>query len=87
MNNKNIVDFKTAQELKEFVSNASDRIFELEDALYQILDSSKLDVAKELAADVLGEDLESFLEEEKFEELDFEDDTNVAWDMMPDEEK
>lgn len=69
----NVIDFTNILNVKEFVESASERIGELECALYDILDTERLDIAKEIAADVLEEDLEAYLEEDKYAELDFDD--------------
>jgi len=44
----------------------------LTDAMYEILDSNRLDIAKEVAADAIGEDLEEYLSESR-SELNFHD--------------
>ncbi len=79
-----VVDFTSAKNIKDFVETANDRIFQLEDSLYAILDCHRIDVIKEIAAEVLNEDLESYLEEDKVQELDFDDDTDgearLPWD-------
>lgn len=72
---ENIVDFKSTKALKDFVSTANERILALEHALYTILETDRIDVIKEIAADVLGEDLDIYLEEDIMEELDFEDES------------
>ena len=77
---KNIVNFNSVKAAKEFMLNANARIGELEHALYKILDQKRLDVIHELAADVLGEDLEVYLEDDCLEELDFEDEPTNSWD-------
>ncbi len=64
------IDFTAAKRTKEFIETVNERNGELENALYQILDVTSLEAAKELAADVLGEDLAIYLEPE----LDFEND-------------
>lgn len=46
-----------------------------EDALYRILNTDRIDVAKEVAADALGEDLEDFLDEDQLDMLDLDDET------------
>lgn len=45
---------------------------EYNEALYRVLESDRLDIAKEIAADALGEVLEEYLENDR-EELDFVD--------------
>lgn len=45
----------------------------LKDGLYRVLDSNRLDVAKEIAADALGVELEEHLNRD-LEEIDFVDD-------------
>jgi hypothetical protein len=51
----------------------------LEDALYDILESSSLFIAKEIAAEALDVNVEEYLEDDRDEELDFEEDdvTNI----------
>jgi hypothetical protein len=81
-----VVDFKSAKAVKDFIETASDRILQLEDAHYAILDCHRIDVIKEISAEVLGEDLESYMEEDiaGVKELDFENDTDdnmgLPWD-------
>jgi len=78
----NLIDFTSARSIKEFVTTANDTIYRLEHALYQILDTSRLDVAKEIAADVLEEDLDTYLEDDNLKELDFEDDgDSLPWEQ------
>tara|TARA_R110000851_G_scaffold33135_3_gene88275 strand:- start:416 stop:613 length:198 start_codon:yes stop_codon:yes gene_type:complete len=49
------------------------RVIELEDVMFKILNCSRLDIAKELAADIMEEDVGGYLEyDEDFGELDFE---------------
>ena len=79
-----VVDFTAVKSIKEFVLTANERIYELESALYAILDMTHLDHVKETAADVLGEDLEVYLEAENIKELDFENDDYNDW--LPGEE-
>jgi hypothetical protein len=54
--------------------------------LYRILDAKDLGIAKELAADVLGEDLETYNEADDLTELDFDDDNNLPWEDIKEEE-
>ena len=68
----NVIDFTSAKAVKEFIETASHRIYDLEATLYDILECSRLDVAKEMAADVLEEDIDVYLEEDNCAELDFE---------------
>lgn len=80
-----VIDFSAAKSVKEFVETASGRIYELEDALYAILDCHRVDVIKEIAADALGEDLETYMEEDSVKELDFDtdaadDNISLPWD-------
>ena len=78
-----IVDFQSAKAVKDFVETASQRIYELEDALYAILDCHRLDVVKEIAAETLGEDIEVYLEVDgALHELDLDRDDNMGlpWD-------
>ncbi len=76
---QNIINLKACRSVKELVTTAQDTIGRLENALYEILDAKSIEAAKELAADALDEDLESYLEEDDLdlEELDFEDDTKI----------
>ena len=76
----NTIDFKAVKDTKEFIENANNRIFELENALYKILETKDLAAIQELAADVLGEDLDTYLEGELLPELNFEDDKNIVWE-------
>lgn len=83
----NVVDFKSAKMVKEFIETAGQRIYELEDSLYAIIDCHRLDIAKEIAADVLNENLDILLEEDTgVEELNFDDDTSgemgLPWDEI-----
>lgn len=82
----NTINFQAAKVTKEFIEEASERIFELENALYKILETEDLTEAKDIAAEALGEDLEEYLEdeEEEYEPLDFEN--NIYRDEMYDEE-
>lgn len=80
-----VVDFKSAKAVKDFIETASDRIHDLEDAHYAILDCNRIDVIKEISAEVLGEDLEVYLEEDTADvkELDFDatdDNMGLPWD-------
>jgi hypothetical protein len=62
------------------------KINHYKEALYGILDSHRLDVAKEIAADVLGECLEEYLHSD-IEELDFEDeDTELDYSLLDNDE-
>ena len=74
----NVVDINKIKDIKAFVETANERIIDLEQCLYDILECSRLDVAKEMAADVLDEDLDSYLEEDNLEELDFDNDQCVT---------
>ena len=82
----NIVDLRSARAVKEFINTASDQILRLEDALYNIMSARDIQIAKEIAADALDEDLEIYNEEDIYDELDFEDDDNIAWDDITSEE-
>lgn len=78
-----VIDFKSHKAVKDFIDTASDRIYQLEDGLYAILDTNRIDVIKEIAADLLNEDLEIYLEEDaQIKELDFDTDDNMGlpWD-------
>jgi uncharacterized protein (UPF0264 family) len=77
-----VIDFSSARAIKEFVQTANEKIMLLEQALYEILEEKDLFNIKEIAADVLGEDLDAYLEEDDLSktELDFEDDTKINWD-------
>ena len=72
----NTVNFQAVKATKEFIEEANERIFELENALYKILDAKDLVEAKDISADVLGEDLQEYLdgteEESDYTPLDFE---------------
>ncbi len=72
MTNTNVVDFTSTKNVKEFIETAQLQIQKLEHALYQIMETKSLEAAKELAADALDEDLDTYLEEDDLEELDFE---------------
>jgi hypothetical protein len=65
---------------KEWIEEMNTRMLELENALYGILDAKDIDIAREIAADVLDEDLEIYMEEDNLDELDFDDDGNLPWD-------
>ena len=84
----NIVDLRSVKSVKEFVETANDQIMRLTNALYDIMDSKNLDEMKEIAAEALDEDLEEYLLEDNLEmaELDFEDDSNVPWDDIREED-
>lgn len=61
---------------KEFQQNLEDitRIAptaQLEEALYRVLNASRLDVAKEIAADAVGEDVEEYLADNDLDDLEF----------------
>lgn len=58
---------KQFQETLKEISDKSEAL-QYEEALYRILDAGRLDVAKEIAADVLGEDLEEYLEQSDLDE-------------------
>jgi hypothetical protein len=77
MSEDTVINFTNVKNIKEFTMTANARIIDLEQCLYDILECSRLDRVKEMAADVLGEDLDSYFEEER-EELDFEDDTKIG---------
>lgn len=79
MTNRKIIDFKSVKSIKELVLTANETIGELENALYNILDAKSITEAKIIAADVLNEDLDTYMEEDDLEELDFE-----AEDWNPD---
>lgn len=80
-----VVDFNNVKQMKDFIENYHQNVLALENALYAILDTDRLDIAKELAAEALDEDLEVYLEED-YAELDFEqeiyleDDVSLPWD-------
>lgn len=85
MNNRNktsnnTIDFNSARSLKEFVTTANDQILKLEHALYSILETDRIDVIKEIAADAVGEDIDIYLEQDNLDELDFDDDTKIIWE-------
>jgi hypothetical protein len=85
----NIIDIGSARAVKSFIegaNSANDYILDLEDTLYRILDAKDLGIAKELAADVLGEDLETYNEADDLTELDFDDDNNLPWEDIKEEE-
>ena len=80
-----VIDFRSAKLVKEFVETAGQRIYDLEDCLYSIIDCHRMDVIKEMAAEALNEDLDILLEpEDGVQELNFEDDTSgemgLPWD-------
>ena len=83
----NTINLTSARSLKEFIATANDKILKLENTLYEILETKSLEAAKELAADVLGEDLDVYLEEDSLEELDFENNTYVEEQLELDFEK
>lgn len=70
MTNKPL-DFVATKRLRDIAEETTERNRELENALYQILDSKSLDYAKEIAADILGEDLEIYSELELDLDSDF----------------
>ncbi len=82
----NIVDFSSAKAVKDFIDEANDHIFRLENALYDIMDAKDIQITKEIAADALDEDLDVYLEEDDLTELDFDDDGNLPWDDIKDED-
>lgn len=49
------------------------------DTLYRILDCDRLDIAKELAADALGEDVDEFLDDYDLDELEFFNDNEEVY--------
>ena len=80
--NTNIVNLSSARSVKDFVLTANDRITALEQALYDILDCHRLDVAHEIAAEILNEDLDSYFAADDLSqgELDFDND-ELIWEM------
>ncbi len=54
------------------LAQQQEHIKQLEEALYHVLDSNRLDIAKEHAAEALGEELEEYLERDLIE-IDFMD--------------
>ena len=50
----------------------------LEDALRRVLQAGRLDVAKEIAAEVLDEEVEEHIDDEGFENLDFIDEAEES---------
>lgn len=81
-----VINLSSVRSVKDFIEEANDHILRLESALYDILDCKDLQIAKEIAADVLDEDLEIYLEEDDLEELDFDDDTKLPWKDIPEGE-
>lgn len=80
---ENIVNLKACRSIKELALTAQETIGALEHALYNILDTDRLDIAKEIAADALNEDLETYLEDDDLEELDFDNEyynKDLNWD-------
>lgn len=78
---QNIVNLKACRSIKELALTAQETIGCLEDALYNILDANSIEAAKEIAADILDEDIEVYLEEDNLDEPDFfEDDFNMFGD-------
>jgi len=75
---ENIINLKSCRSIKELALTAQETIGTLENALYAILDANSIDEARELAADVLGEDLGVYLEEDDLSELDFDED-DLPW--------
>lgn len=75
-----VLNLASAKSVRDFLEEANENILRLENALYQIMDCKDIESAKELAADALNEDLETWLEEDNLEELDFDDDGKVPWD-------
>ena len=78
----NVFDINNALKVKEFISEANETILMLENALYLVLEQTDLKDAKQVAADALGEDLNTYLEADDLSELDFEDDTNLPWEEI-----
>lgn len=61
------------------------KLQEYEEALYRVLDSTKLELAKEYAADALGENLDEYLyieTEDATDDLDFynNEDGNIIYE-------
>lgn len=83
----NVVSLAEVKDYKEYALNAMATIQVLEYALYGILEATALDDAKEIAAEVLDEDLETYLEEDDLEELDFDDPDKVHWGGIEDLEE
>ena len=83
-NEDKLIDFTSTKSVKEFVETANERILELEQAHYLILETNRIDVIKEISANVLGEDLEIYLEEDSLDQLDFDDEELSMG--LPDEE-
>jgi hypothetical protein len=72
---------------KEWIEEMNTRMLELENALYGVLDAKDIDIAREIAADALEEDLDIYMEEDNLEELDFDDDDNLPWDDINETEE
>ncbi len=83
-NEDKVIDFTSTKAVKEFIETANERILELEQAHYLILETNRIDVIKEISANVLGEDLEIYLEEDSLDQLDFDDEELSMG--LPDEE-
>ena len=79
---KNIINLRACRSIKEMALTAHETIVELETALYDILDVNSIEAAKELAADVLDEDLEIYFEEEGTDYLD----ESLMWEPSDDED-
>jgi hypothetical protein len=75
-----VISLQDAQSNKDWIEEMNIRMIELENALYGVLDAKDIDIAREIAAEVLNEDLETYMEEDNLDELDFDDDGNLPWD-------
>jgi hypothetical protein len=82
----NIVNLRSARAVKEFIETANEHILILENALYSVMEAKDLTIAKETAAEALDEDLEEYLAEDNLQELDFEDDSQIPWADIKEEE-
>jgi hypothetical protein len=82
----NVVNLRSARSVKDFIENANTHIISLENALYSIMEAKDLTIAKETAAEALDEDLEEYLAEDNLQELDFEDDSQIPWADIKEEE-
>lgn len=88
MKDKNVIDITNGLKTKEFIETHQERLFELENAMYKIMDCASLREAQEIAAEAVYEDLDEYQEEEKedIQELDFNDDKKIIWDEIETEE-
>ncbi len=82
----NIVDYRVNKKMRDEAQDMYEVILQIEQAIYEALEKDSVEEIKAILLEIVGEDPETYFEEEGIEELNFDDESLLPWSEIQEAE-